>query len=267
VSAEAVRVERTDMRRNLVAGNWKMNGALAANSRLLHRLRSEWRAADGRALAVCVPAPYLAQTQSALAGSAVAWGAQDVSEHAAGAYTGDVSAAMVAEFGCRYAIVGHSERRRMHGETDVVVGAKARAALAAGLTPIVCVGETLAQREGGETDVVVRRQLGAVVDAVGADAARMVVAYEPIWAIGTGRTASPSQVQAVHAELRARLVAAGAADVGILYGGSVKAANAAALFAMPDVDGALVGGASLDADEFLTIARAKSLHVGGVTLE
>ena len=144
----------------------------------------------------------------------------------------------------------------MHGETDVVVGAKARAALQARLTPIVCVGETLAERESGETDVVVGRQLGAVIDAVGADAARMVVAYEPIWAIGTGRTASPSQVQAVHAALRARLVAAGASEVGILYGGSVKSANAAALFAMPDVDGALVGGASLDADEFLTIARA-----------
>ncbi|MDQ2918102.1 MAG: triose-phosphate isomerase [Pseudomonadota bacterium] len=244
------------MRHELIAGNWKMNGGLAANSRLLDRLRSEWSGTDGRVLAVCVPAPYLAQTQSALAGTAVAWGAQDVSEHAAGAYTGDVSSAMVAEFGCRYAIVGHSERRQLHGETDVVVGAKARAALAAGLTPIVCVGETLEERQRGETDVVVARQLGAVIDAVGPDAARMVVAYEPIWAIGTGRTASPSQAQAVHAALRARLVVAGAGDTGILYGGSVKAANAAALFAMPDIDGALVGGASLDADEFLTIARA-----------
>ncbi len=244
------------MRHELIAGNWKMNGGLAANSRLLDRLRSEWSATDGRVLAVCVPAPYLAQTQSALAGTAVAWGAQDVSEHAAGAYTGDVSSAMVAEFGCRYAIVGHSERRQLHGETDVVVGAKARAALAAGLTPIVCVGETLEERQRGETDVVVARQLGAVIDAAGPDAVRMVVAYEPIWAIGTGRTASPSQAQAVHAALRARLVVAGAGDTGILYGGSVKAANAAALFAMPDIDGALVGGASLDADEFLTIARA-----------
>jgi triosephosphate isomerase (TIM) len=162
----------------------------------------------------------------------------------------------VAEFGCRYAIVGHSERRQLHGETDAVVGAKARAALAAGLTPIACVGETLDERERGETDAVVARQLDAVTDAIGSDAARIVLAYEPVWAIGTGRTASPSQAQAVHAVLRARLAAAGAAEASILYGGSVKAANASALFAMPDIDGALAGGASLDADEFLMIGRA-----------
>ena len=244
------------MRHKLVAGNWKMNGGLAANARLLDRLASEWRAPDGRAMAVCVPAPYLAQAQSALVGSAVAWGAQDVSEHAAGAYTGEVSATMVAEFGCRYAIVGHSERRRLHGETDAVVSAKARAALSAGLTPIACVGETLDEREAGETDAVVARQIGALIGALGSDTARMVVAYEPVWAIGTGRTATPAQAQAVHEALRERLVAAGAGSVGILYGGSVKAANAAAMFAMPDIDGALVGGASLDADEFLAIGRA-----------
>jgi len=244
------------MRHRLVAGNWKMNGGLAANARLLERLASEWRATSGREMAVCVPAPYLAQAQSALAASAVSWGAQDVSEHAAGAYTGEVSAAMIAEFGCRYAIVGHSERRRLHGETDAVVGAKARAALSAGLTPIACVGETLDERERGDTDGVVARQLDALIEALGADLPHTVIAYEPVWAIGTGRTASPAQAQAVHEALRARLAVAGAGAVGILYGGSVKAANAAALFAMPDIDGALVGGASLDADEFLAIGRA-----------
>jgi triosephosphate isomerase (TIM) len=244
------------MRDTLIIGNWKMNGGLATNARLLERLASEWRGDGKRALAVCVPTPYLAQAQSALTGSMVAWGAQDVSEHAGGAYTGDVSAAMVAEFGCRYALVGHSERRRLHGESDAAVAAKARAALAAGLTPIACVGETLEQRERGETEAVVARQVDAVIAAVGAETARTVVAYEPVWAIGTGRTASPAQAQAVHAVLRARLAEAHARDVCILYGGSVKASNAAALFAMPDVDGALVGGASLDADEFLLIGRA-----------
>jgi triosephosphate isomerase len=244
------------MRDKLIVGNWKMNGGLATNARLLDRLATEWRGAGKRLLAVCVPAPYLAQAQSALIGSTVAWGAQDVSEHAGGAYTGEVSAAMVAEFGCRYALVGHSERRRLHGETDAIVAAKARAALATGLTPIACVGETLEQRERGETDTVVARQLDAVIAAVGPDAARIVVAYEPVWAIGTGRTASPAQAQAVHAVLRERLATTDAGDACILYGGSVKADNAAAIFAMPDVDGALVGGASLDADEFLMIGRA-----------
>lgn len=244
------------MRDKLIVGNWKMNGGLATNARLLDRVASEWRGDGERVLAVCVPTPYLAQAQSALTGSMVAWGAQDVSEHAAGAYTGDVAAAMVAEFGCRYALVGHSERRRLHGESDAVVAAKARAALVAGLTPIACVGETLEQRERGETEAVVARQVDAVIAAVEPETARIVVAYEPVWAIGTGRTASPAQAQAVHAVLRARLAAAHAKDVCILYGGSVKASNAAALFAMPDVDGALVGGASLDADEFLLIGRA-----------
>jgi triosephosphate isomerase len=244
------------MRGKLVVGNWKMNGDLAANERLLGRLAAEWREAGGRRLAVCVPAPYLAQAQAALAASAVAWGAQDVSEHARGAYTGDVAAAMVKDFGASYAIVGHSERRQLHGETDAQVAAKAQAALAAGLTPIACVGETLAERERGDTDRIVLRELDALLAALRAGATRMVVAYEPIWAIGTGRTASPAEAQAVHARLRERLASEGAAEVSLLYGGSVKAANAAALFAMPDIDGALVGGASLDADEFLRIARA-----------
>ena len=244
------------MRETFVIGNWKMNGTRESNARLLDRLVAGWRGATGRRLAVCVPAPYLAQSQSVLAGSAVAWGAQDVSEHAGGAYTGDVSATMVADFGGTYAIVGHSERRQMHGETDVVVAAKAKAAIAAGLTPIACVGETLAERERGATAAVVLRELDALLAALGSDATKMIVAYEPIWAIGTGRTAQPEQAQAVHATVRERLARSGAADVSVLYGGSVKAANAEALFAMPDIDGALVGGASLDADEFLRIARA-----------
>jgi triosephosphate isomerase len=244
------------MRRELVAGNWKMNGGLEPNARLLGRLAGEWGDAERRGLAVCVPAPYLAQTQAALAGTSVAWGAQDVSEHSAGAYTGEVSAVMLAEFGCRYAIVGHSERRQLHGETDTVVCAKARAALAAGLTPIACVGETLAERERGETGAVVQRQLAALIAALGADTRQIVVAYEPVWAIGTGRTAAPADAQRVHEALRTQLSAAGASEVSILYGGSVKASNAPALFGMPDIDGALVGGASLDADEFLAIARA-----------
>jgi triosephosphate isomerase (TIM) len=191
-----------------------------------------------------------------LAGSAIAWGAQDVSEHGAGAYTGEVSAAMLVEFGCRYAIVGHSERRQYYGDTDGIVAAKAAAALAAGLTPVACVGETLAEREAGATEAVVLRQLDAVLARVGREAVKMVIAYEPVWAIGTGRTASPDEAQAVHALLRTRLAGAGASDVPVLYGGSVKADNAAALFAMADIDGGLIGGASLKAAEFLAIARA-----------
>jgi triosephosphate isomerase len=244
------------MRDMLVVGNWKMNGDSASNARLLGALAKRWQPRDARVLAVCVPFPYLAQAREALAGSAVAWGSQDVSEHASGAHTGEVSAAMVAEFGSRYAIVGHSERRQAHGETDALVAAKANAALAAGLTPIVCVGETLAEREAAATDAVVGRQIDAAIAGLGAAIGRCVVAYEPVWAIGTGRTASPGQAQDVHALLRARLKAAGAGEVKLLYGGSLKAANAAALFALEDVDGGLVGGASLDADEFLAIGAA-----------
>jgi triosephosphate isomerase len=244
------------MRGRLVVGNWKMNGGLTANAELLRALAAGWQDAPGRALAVCPPYPYLAQVQAALAGTAIAWGAQDVSEHAAGAYTGEVAAGMLAELGCRYVLVGHSERRQFYGDTDAVVAAKTVAALAAGLTPIVCVGETLAEREAGATDAVVLRQLDAVLAAVGPAVAKLVVAYEPVWAIGTGRTATPEQAQAVHALLRARLAAAGAGEVLLLYGGSVKADNAAALFAMQDIDGGLIGGASLKAGEFLTIARA-----------
>jgi triosephosphate isomerase len=244
------------MRGKLVVGNWKMNGGLAANAALLAELAAGWKAAPGREIAVCVPYPYLAQVAGALAASSIAWGSQDVSEHASGAYTGEVSAGMLAEFGCRYAIVGHSERRQYYGDTDAIVAAKAVATLAAGLTPIACVGETLAERDAGVTMSVVSRQLDAVLTAVGGDAAKLVVAYEPVWAIGTGRTASPEEAQAVHAMLRARLAKAGAAEVALLYGGSVKADNAKALFAMTDIDGGLIGGASLKAAEFLAIARS-----------
>jgi triosephosphate isomerase len=246
------------MRGKLVVGNWKMNGGLRQNDALLADLRAGWTAPAGRELAVCVPHPYLWQAQAALSGSAMAWGAQNVSEHTGGAYTGEVSAAMVAEFGCRYAIVGHSERRALCGESDSAVATKAAAALAAGLTPIVCVGETLAEREANATEVVVLRQLDAVASRLGDRLAAVVIAYEPVWAIGTGRTASPDQAQAVHRVLRKRLgrVDAEAVNVRLLYGGSVKSDNAKALFACTDIDGALVGGASLKADEFLAIGHA-----------
>jgi triosephosphate isomerase len=233
-----------------------MNGALAANAALLAALTAEWRAGQGRELVVCAPYPYLGQVGAALGSSTIAWGAQDVSEHQSGAFTGEVSAQMLMEFGCRYAIVGHSERRQYFGDTDATVAAKAKAALATGLTPIACVGETLAEREARATEAVVLRQLDAILAAVGRSASKLVVAYEPVWAIGTGRTASPDEAQAVHATLRARLAKAGAADVPLLYGGSVKADNAKALLAMADIDGGLIGGASLKAAEFLAIARA-----------
>jgi triosephosphate isomerase len=242
--------------RRLVVGNWKLHGSLAVNAKLLAALAGGGRGGGDCGLAVCVPFPYLAQAQSALQATPVAWGAQDVSAHASGAYTGEVSAQMLAEFGCRYALAGHSERRQMHHESDGEVAAKAAAALVAGVTPIVCVGETLAERERGAMHDVVLRQLDAVVAKLGDEIARTVVAYEPVWAIGTGRTATPAQAQEVHALLRKRLREANAAGVPLLYGGSVKAANAAALFAEHDIDGALVGGASLDANEFLAIAQA-----------
>ena len=245
-----------EMRGKLVVGNWKMNGGLAANAALLAALLAGWAPRTDRSMAVCVPFPYLGQARDALRGSPLAWGAQDLSPHAGGAYTGDVAGGMIAEFECRYVLAGHSERRQIHGETDAVVAAKAAAALVVGLTPIVCFGETLAERDAGRWQEVVGRQLNAVAALLEADLARVVMAYEPVWAIGTGRTASPEQAQEVHAFLRQRLRHAGAADVQLLYGGSVKAGNAGALFAMPDVDGGLVGGASLNAGEFLAIAGA-----------
>jgi triosephosphate isomerase len=247
------------MRRKLVVGNWKMNGSRAANAALLAELLAE-RAGWTCDAAVCVPFPYLAQVGELLAGSPIAWGAQDCSVHESGAFTGEVAATMLDEFRCRYVIVGHSERRALHLEADQVVADKAKAALAHRLTPIVCVGETLAQREAGETASVVKRQLSVVIHTLAHCISQVVVAYEPVWAIGTGRTASPEQAQEVHALLRTQLHAASekAGAMQILYGGSVKADNAATLFAQPDIDGGLIGGASLKAADFAAICRAAS---------
>lgn len=246
------------MRATLIAGNWKMNGSLASNAGLLDGVRAGVASAKAQ-LAVCVPAPYLAQAQAALAGSAVAWGAQDVSAHESGAYTGEISAAMLLDFACQYVIVGHSERRSYHGESSELVAHKAVRALASGLTPIVCVGETLAEREQGQTEAVVIRQLAPVLDAVGASLAKIVIAYEPVWAIGTGKTATPEMAQQVHELIRKTLAqrdADAAQAVQILYGGSMKPDNAKDLLAMPDIDGGLIGGASLKAADFLAIAQA-----------
>lgn len=231
-----------------------MHGNLADNAKLLSALLAAPRAATTTQMGVCVPFPYLAQAAQALTGSSIAWGAQDISTQAQGAYTGEVSGAMLKDFSCRFVLVGHSERRAMHAESDQLVADKASAALKAGMTPVVCVGESLAERDAGQAVGVIARQLAPVL-ALGADAVKkMVVAYEPVWAIGTGRTASPEQAQEVHVAIRAALREIGAEQVQVLYGGSVKAANAASLFAMPDIDGALVGGASLVAEEFLAIA-------------
>ncbi len=234
-----------------------MNGSLAANEALLGELL-QGLGQPGCYVAVAVPAVYMGQVQALLQGSAIALAAQDVSAHDGGAYTGEVSAPMLRDFAVRYALVGHSERRQYHGETDALVATKAQKALAAGITPIVCVGETLAEREAGQTEAVVKRQLAAVIHAVGACVTEIVVAYEPVWAIGTGKTASPEQAQAVHAVLRAQLAAAStqAAKVPVLYGGSMNAGNAEQLLAQPDIDGGLIGGASLKAQDFLKIIAA-----------
>lgn len=248
------------MRAYLVAGNWKMNGDRAANAALLKGIRDGYRASPNVDMLVCPPFPYLADVLEALDGSGIAVGAQTVSEHAAGAYTGETSATMLTDLGCRYVIVGHSERRALMGETSAIVAAKYQAALAAGLTPILCVGETLGQREAGDTETVIDEQLDAVLDSAGVESlGGAVVAYEPVWAIGTGKTASPEQAQAVHAHIRARIAArdSSVADgLQLLYGGSVKGDNAGGLFGMPDIDGGLIGGASLKAADFLAIAEA-----------
>ncbi len=263
-------------RKPLVAGNWKMHGDSAANAALLTALVSHADAkrsvaggasADGAVgVVVCPPYPYLAQTAAALAGSGIEFGAQNLSEYDNGAYTGEVSSAMLADLGCRWAIVGHSERRTLFGETDEAVAAKAARTLQAGLAVIVCIGETLEEREQERTEAVLARQLEALAGlAPQADAARFVIAYEPVWAIGTGRSASAEQAQQVHAFVRARLAAIGfacAPELRILYGGSVKPANAQGLFEMPDIDGGLIGGASLSADDFIAIVRAAALARG-----
>ncbi|HEX5363392.1 MAG TPA: triose-phosphate isomerase [Gallionella sp.] len=248
------------MRRKLVAGNWKMHGGLAQNAELLDAVRAGMSALTGVDCAVCVPFPYLGQAQQKLSGSNVKWGAQDVHQLDKGAYTGEVSASMLRDFGCAYVIVGHSERRAIYGETSQLVAEKFVAAQQAGLLPILCVGETLEQRESGVTEAVVAEQLDAVIGLAGVQALRnAVVAYEPVWAIGTGKTASSAQAQAVHEFIRKRVAAQDgqiAAGLCILYGGSVKANNAIELFAMPDIDGGLIGGAALVAEEFLAICRA-----------
>jgi triosephosphate isomerase len=244
------------MRRKLVVGNWKMHGSRAANAQLLAGLKEAgpWNAD----VAVCVPFPYIAETALALTGTSLVYGAQDCSSHEQGAYTGEVSSAMLADIGCRYVIVGHSERRAYHTESDQLVADKAKAALAHGVTPIVCVGETRAEREAGQTEAVVKRQLAAVIHTLGHCCGEMVVAYEPVWAIGTGLTATPAEAQAVHAVLRAQLHAATdkSGVMRVLYGGSVKADNAAELFSQPDIDGGLIGGASLKVADFAAICLA-----------
>ena len=247
------------MKKKLIAGNWKLNGTAASNAALLEALLSQ-SAGWNCLVAVCVPAVYMAQVQAIVEGTGIALGSQDVSAQESGAYTGEISATMLKDFATRYAIVGHSERRQFHGETDATVAAKATRALAAGITPIVCVGETLAEREAGRTEEVVKRQLAAVIHANGHCISEIVVAYEPVWAIGTGKTATPEMAQQVHAVLRAQLQAASehADRVQILYGGSMNAANAQQLLAQPDVDGGLVGGAALKAADFLAIIAAAS---------
>jgi triosephosphate isomerase len=253
----------TQKRRKLVAGNWKMNGSLAGNASLMAALADGLASFKGADVAVCVPAPYLSQVGGLVANVAgIALGAQTLNENAAGAFTGEVSVAMLKDFSCRYVIVGHSERRALYGETNAQVAAKFVAAAAAGLVPIACVGETWPERQAGATEAVIGAQLDALLDtASDTHWAAAVVAYEPVWAIGTGKTASPEEAQAVHAFIRARIAArhpAIAASLRILYGGSVGAANAAGLFACADIDGGLVGGASLKAADFVSICIAAS---------
>jgi len=248
------------MRDFLIAGNWKMNGSSTANTELVAGIIAGVPAGTGFSLLVCPPFPYLASVVAQARGSAVKVGAQTVSEHEKGAFTGEVAPGMLSDLGCDYVIIGHSERRALYGETSEQVAAKFKAAQAAGITPILCVGETLEEREAGTTESVIDEQLGAVMDAAGIEAfASAVIAYEPVWAIGTGMTASPEQAQDVHRHIRAQLAAQNediAANVQILYGGSMKGENAAGLLAQPDIDGGLIGGASLKADDFLAIAEA-----------
>ena len=244
--------------KKLIAGNWKMNASLAGNETLVNELRAGI-GAPACDVAICVPSPYFQQVQGLLAGQdAIVMGSQNVSSHESGAYTGDVSATMLKEFGIRYAIVGHSERRLHQAESDTHVAIKAERALEAGITPIVCVGETLREREEGMTEFIVKRQLAAVIHLVGHCISEIVVAYEPVWAIGTGKTATPEQAQEVHGVLRTQLRAATehADKIRLLYGGGMNAGNAAALLAQPDIDGGLIGGASLKAADFLAIIAA-----------
>lgn len=248
------------MRKPLVAGNWKMNGSRESAARLIADIRRGIEDDVAAEVLVCPPFVYLADAQKAVRDSEIQLGAQSLCAEESGAFTGEIAAAMLLDFDCEYVIVGHSERRAMYGEDDALVARKVIAALKAGLKPIVCVGETLEQRESGQTDAVIERQVRAVLDAAGVAAfATAVIAYEPVWAIGTGKTASPAEAQQVHANIRALIAADDATIAGstrILYGGSVKASNAEELFAMSDIDGGLIGGAALDAEQFLSIIRA-----------
>lgn len=248
------------MRQTLVAGNWKMNGSLISNQQLIEGVLAGVAKGVDAEVAVCPPAIYIPQVAEMLAGSNIAWGGQDLSQEESGAFTGQISASMLIDLKCEYVIVGHSERRTLNGETDELVAEKFVAAQKAGLKPILCVGELLEEREAGDTEAVVARQLDAVIEKAGIGAiGEGVIAYEPVWAIGTGKTATPQQAQDVHAFIRQRLAendANIAESVQILYGGSVKPDNAAELFSMPDIDGGLIGGASLDANSFLGICSA-----------
>jgi triosephosphate isomerase len=247
-------------RRPLVAGNWKMNGSRADAAALVNAIKQGLGSVKNAEVAVCPPAILIPLVATIIDGTPIAWGGQNLSVHKSGAYTGEVSGPMLKEFGCKYVIVGHSERRTLYGETDQIVADKFKAAQEHGLTPILCVGETLAEREGNQTEAVVARQLDAVLNQSGIGAlANGVIAYEPVWAIGTGKTATPGQAQAVHKFIReklARLDKNVADGVRILYGGSMKASNARELIGQPDIDGGLIGGASLVAQEFLDICRA-----------
>ncbi|RKZ40916.1 MAG: triose-phosphate isomerase [Gammaproteobacteria bacterium] len=248
------------MRQSLVVGNWKMNGSIQSNQSLLDNLKQNIKKVQNAQVSVCAPFVYLQQISELLKGTVIAWGAQDISNQKPGAFTGEVAGSMLVDFNCQYVIIGHSERRNLYGESDELVAEKFAMAQSVKLIPILCVGELLEQREAGETENVVKRQLDAIINLQGvASLANSVIAYEPVWAIGTGKTATPQQAQNVHTFIRsliAKKEAGIAKQLQILYGGSVKANNAVELFAMPDIDGGLIGGASLKADEFLTICQA-----------
>ncbi len=248
------------MRLSLVIGNWKMNGSIQSNQSLLNSLKQNIKSVQHAMVAVCTPFVYLHQARELLKNTVIDWGAQNISEKEAGAFTGEVSGHMLLDFDCRYVIVGHSERRHIYGESDQLVAEKFARAQSVKVIPILCLGELLEQREAGETEKVVGQQLDAIINSQGiASLTQSVIAYEPVWAIGTGKTATSEQAQEVHAFIRQKIAEkdAGVAEkVRILYGGSVKGSNAAKLFSMPDIDGGLIGGASLKVDEFLTICQA-----------
>jgi triosephosphate isomerase len=248
------------MRQILVAGNWKMNGSRESIRSLLDGVTEGMGDVKNAEVAVCAPAIYIPLVEELLTGSEVAWGGEDLSVHASGAYTGEIAASMLNDFHCKYVIIGHSERRTYHKESDELVAEKYEAAMQAGLIPIFCIGETLDEREQGITNDVVARQIDAVINKLGVAAlAKGVVAYEPVWAIGTGKTATPEQAQEVHAFIRSRVAASDASvaeALQILYGGSMNAGNASDLLAQSDIDGGLIGGASLKVDDFLAIAKA-----------